>query len=60
MKAHLFITVLIYQLLNAIHHCLPEHGCGARWSTIRPASDEDIGTIANARVVVPQGNICTG
>jgi transposase len=34
-KAHLFITVLAYHLLNAIRHRLREHGYLARWSTIR-------------------------
>jgi len=34
-KAHLFITVLAYHLLNAIRHRLREHDYVARWSTIR-------------------------
>ena len=34
-KAHLFITVLAYHLLNAVRHRLREYGYVARWSTIR-------------------------
>jgi len=64
-KAHLLITVLAYHLLNAIRHGLREHGYRVRWSTIsqrlstHAASDEDVGTMASARVVVLQGNRCT-
>src|SRR5208337_3633235 len=34
-KAHLFITVLAYHLLNTVRHRLRQHGYVARWSTIR-------------------------
>jgi transposase len=34
-KAHLFITVLAYHVLNAIRHRLRDRGYLARWSTIR-------------------------
>lgn len=34
-KAHLFITILAYHLLNAIRHRLRAHGYVARWSTVR-------------------------
>jgi len=34
-KAHLFVTVLAYHLLNSIRHRLRDRGHLARWSTIR-------------------------
>jgi transposase len=34
-KAHIFITVLAYHLLNAIRHRLRAAGYGMRWSTVR-------------------------
>jgi len=34
-KAHLFVTVLAYQLLSSIRHRLRDRGYLARWSTIR-------------------------
>jgi len=46
-KAHLFITVLAYHLLNTVRHRLRQHGYVARWSTIRQRlSTQVMSTIA--------------
>ena len=47
-KAHLFISVLAYHLLNTIELKLSEKGCSSKWSTVR----KDLSTHMRTTVIL--------
>ena len=51
-KAHLFISVLAYHLLNTIELSLSEKGCSSKWSTVR----KDLSTHMRTTVILTDKN----